>query len=265
MVFFPAIKFKNLRGSNKVWWNFRDFVQLHPADQPPSQLSTVAALTLSVCTEMERRSLAYSRTMEKYRDHRMPWMQATLSRLPPAIKGMLSVKVVTFVSSIGMIMNGDFIQYNHLLTLLKETSPVASQADLQKLNILSKFTLPKVYKQCSLSYKPTSPFASFRHPVLGKFPKKADPPVDDQLIDADVQAVNDQDGIQPMVWSSAMCLPANTHKAWSEWELSFVTKDEKVKLQKHVYQEVSGGKDSHKNYGSLQTKEKQSSEVEGYG
>ena len=67
VVFFPDIKFRNVRGS-KVWWNFRDFLQLHPADQPPSQLSTVAALTLSVCTEMERQSLAYSRTMEKYRD-----------------------------------------------------------------------------------------------------------------------------------------------------------------------------------------------------
>ena len=55
VVFFPDIKFRDLRGSKKVWWNFRDFIQLQSGDR----LSTVAAMTLSVCTEMERQSLAY--------------------------------------------------------------------------------------------------------------------------------------------------------------------------------------------------------------
>ncbi|CAK6984859.1 uncharacterized protein LOC120555326 [Scomber scombrus] len=85
--FFPAMKFRDVRGTKKVWWNGKDFVQVHLGDQQLSPLTKVAAMTLQACMEIERRSLAYSRTLEKYRDHGMPWMEKVLSRLPTGLRG----------------------------------------------------------------------------------------------------------------------------------------------------------------------------------
>ena len=82
-------------------------------------------MTLQACMDIERRSLAYSRTLEKYRDHGMPWMEKVLSRLPTGLHGDILLQVVTFVSCVGLIMNG-FVDYNHLRDLLTHMSHVMS-------------------------------------------------------------------------------------------------------------------------------------------
>lgn len=69
-----------------------------------------------------------------------PW-----NRLPPGLKGSIHLRVLTFISCVGMMMNGYFVDYNHLRDLLQEISPIMSQAQLQKLQTLGKFTLSKVY------------------------------------------------------------------------------------------------------------------------
>lgn len=52
-------------------------------------------------------------------------------------------KVLTFVSSLGMIQNGDYVNFNYPHNLLTEMSNAVRQKDLQKLLIQSHFTLAK--------------------------------------------------------------------------------------------------------------------------
>lgn len=44
----------------------------------------------------------------------MPWIGKVLERVPPKMSGQLHLNVLTFVPSVGMIMNGDFIDYRHV-------------------------------------------------------------------------------------------------------------------------------------------------------
>lgn len=77
----------------------------------------------------------------------MAWMQMALARLPPGMKDTPNnrLRVLTFVSCIGMVMNSDYVDYNHLRDLLTEMSNTVSQKDLQKWQIQSRFNLPKVF------------------------------------------------------------------------------------------------------------------------
>lgn len=145
--FFPAFKFWDTKGGKRLWWNFRDYVQVHSAGSEPFPISQVASLNLQVCVEIERRSLTYTWNLDKYRDHGMAWMEKVLSRLPEAMKKTpnICLRALTFISCVGMVMNGDYFDYNHLRELLTEISYTVSQKDLQRLHIQSRFTLPKVF------------------------------------------------------------------------------------------------------------------------
>lgn len=229
--FFPAIKFRDIRNTKKMWWNRKDFVQILQGDQEPSPLSKVATMTLQVCMEIERRSFAYSRSLEKYRDHGMPWMEKVLSRLPTALGKNTLLEVVTFLSCVGLIMNGDFVDYNHLRDLLTHMGHAMSQAQLQKLQILSRFTLPKVYNMLIWKIHESIPVRA-----LPPGPKSTKPPApynsEEETIqpEEDVQEAEEQDGIRPMVQSPAMCLPANSSKLWTDFEKSLINLDTTVKL-----------------------------------
>lgn len=72
MTFFPAVKFRDIRGKRKVWWNRRDFVHRHQGEKQPSPLSQVADMTLRVSSKIQRCGITYSRDLEKYRDNGMP-------------------------------------------------------------------------------------------------------------------------------------------------------------------------------------------------
>lgn len=129
--FFPAVKFRDIHGSHRLTWNCKDYVVLE-SEGAPAKLGEIASATLKVCTEIERWSLSYSRHLGKYQDHGMPWMEKVLERLPSSMKGQLQVNVLTFVSCLGMLMNGDYVDFNHLASVLQDMSPHVSQAMLQK-------------------------------------------------------------------------------------------------------------------------------------
>ena len=69
VVFFPALKFTDLRSTRRIWWNFKDWVQVSHGDQSILQMSDVASKTLQVMAEIERRSLCFSKHLEVYREH----------------------------------------------------------------------------------------------------------------------------------------------------------------------------------------------------
>ncbi|XP_029975987.1 immunoglobulin kappa light chain-like [Salarias fasciatus] len=90
-------------------------------------------MILQVCAETERRYLAYCRTLETYRDHGRLWMEKVLSLIPPDLITTLNnlLGVLTFVRSIGLIMTGDDVDFNHLEDLLVHMSPTHSQVSLK--------------------------------------------------------------------------------------------------------------------------------------
>ena len=45
IVFFPAFKFTDLQSTRRIWWNFKDWVQVSHGDQSVLQMSDVASKT----------------------------------------------------------------------------------------------------------------------------------------------------------------------------------------------------------------------------
>lgn len=126
--YFPAVSFRDYRGTKRIYWKANEYVEVLYANQTPSPVARAVAVTRDVCLEIERRSLSYSRNLDKYKELGMPWMEAVLRRLDRD-----HLKMTAFLSCAGMLMNGDFVTYEHLKTLSVEM-PI-SQAQLQTLQI----------------------------------------------------------------------------------------------------------------------------------
>lgn len=77
----------------------------------------------------------------------MPWMTKVVSRVPCRMQEMpnIQLKVLTFVTCIGMVQNGDYVDFKNLCTLLDDMGQNVSQQLLQKWQIQSSITLPKVF------------------------------------------------------------------------------------------------------------------------
>lgn len=109
----------------------------------PSVEAGAVSLVGDICMEMEKRGLSFIRYTQKYMDNGMPWVKDVLPRLPKHLDNHETVRVMTFVSSVAMIQNGEFISFEKLRILIEEL-PV-TQAHLWTLQVLSRFLLPKVY------------------------------------------------------------------------------------------------------------------------
>lgn len=63
-------------------------------------------------------------------------METAVVLLPRQLSHVQVLKVLTFLSSAGMVMNGEYVSYEHLKTLVQELRLL--QARLQALHLLSK-------------------------------------------------------------------------------------------------------------------------------
>lgn len=79
--FLPAFTFRDIRGTKRISWNRRDYVQIHQSHCRPFPVSIVAQITMQVSVELERLSLMY-------REHGMPWMEKVMARLTLTIKAL---------------------------------------------------------------------------------------------------------------------------------------------------------------------------------
>ena len=70
--FFPVIKFRDTKGSRKLWWNCSHFYHIHRSAVEPLAIYRVAAFTLAVISKLELGGFAYSKGLEKYREHGWP-------------------------------------------------------------------------------------------------------------------------------------------------------------------------------------------------
>ncbi|MEQ2213392.1 hypothetical protein XENOCAPTIV_014394 [Xenoophorus captivus] len=105
-----------------------------------------------------------------------------------------------------MIMNGDYVDHKHLKSLLEEMCPHVTQKMLQSWRILSNFSLPKVFNFLIWKVHEDIPHRIIQKPRALPSLKPPQRQEEEQPIE-DVQAVDDQDDMQPMERSKAIGLP----------------------------------------------------------
>lgn len=74
----------------------------------------------------------------------MPWLERCIERLPRGMAKERVIHVLVFLSSVGMIQNGDFVSFQKL-TEVERDLPV-TQKHMQQLGILSQLVL--IYSPC---------------------------------------------------------------------------------------------------------------------
>lgn len=228
--FFPDVKFRDLRKGKRMVWNARDFIEVHPENQAPSLSSVAASKVGDICLEVERRGLTYARNLERYREHGMPWLPIAMRRLPRDLGTAKTLNVLTFIRCVGMIMNGDYISYKEMATLMREMQ--MPQADLQSLKIQSKFQLLKVYTASvwrlddSLQWR-MDPRTKLRPPP-GTNQKPQQPEDVPEQPYEDVQAADEHAEPGAATSSPSQFLPAGKRTVWSKEEESLV--DTKISM-----------------------------------
>lgn len=230
--YFPALRYWSDKGNKKVSWNFKDFWEIHSNSEMPSIEAQAMSLVGDVCLDMERRGLCFGRNTQKYMDHGMPWVKPVLGRLPKSLDHDDLVKVMTFVSCIGMIQNGEFISFDQLRVLVEEI-PV-TQARLRSLQVLSRFLLPKVnmlklwalHESIPYKVKITAAAAVRVKKTVEKrdSPERVCEEVDEAVMDIDCPTE-----VQNVKKLLPRFLPANCSLLWSSLELSFIDVDPELR------------------------------------
>ncbi|MGL5643877.1 MAG: hypothetical protein ACRCW3_03860 [Metamycoplasmataceae bacterium] len=153
--FFPSIVYWDEKRHPKAKWNKIDYIELYRPTETPSAKATAAACLGDVCSAIEKRGLSYSANLVKYKEKGMPWMEQTIQRLHKHLQKDQLLTILTFVSCVGMIQNGDFVTFNNLSSLISELT--VTQIQLQRMHILSPLILlhtPKVHRlHDSMQYK----------------------------------------------------------------------------------------------------------------
>ena len=147
-----------------------------------------------------------------------------LTRLPPQLDATQELKVLTFLSCVGMLMNNDYVVYENLRTLIGELP--FSQARLQVLQIQSRIMLPKVLGASvwrladDIPYRmaPQPPKSELAKPATAQQPEQEAP---EQPVE-DVQGVDLDEETPPTPPLKSRCLPVNTNRLWSEEDLGFI-------------------------------------------
>ncbi|KAI7790210.1 hypothetical protein IRJ41_021508, partial [Triplophysa rosa] len=219
--YFPAVSFHDYKAAKRIYWKANEYVEVLYGNQNPSPLARAVTVTGDVFLEIQRRPLSYSRNLEKYRDLRMPWMEAVLRRLPSSLDKAGHFKMVTFISCVGMLMNGDFVVYEHLKTLIADMP--LPQAKLQQLQIQSLFLLKKHYGINIWRLHERIPYRLIKQ--LSAAPAKSKQSLyleDGEQLFKDVQALAETEDLPPAPRSTSRYLPACTSLKWSSQELALV-------------------------------------------
>lgn len=147
----------------------------------------------------------------------MAWVKEVL---PKTLKDQELVRVMTFVSSIALIQNGDFISFEKLRILLEDL-PV-TQARWRTLQVLSRFLLPRVYGLKLWALHESIPHklritAASDQPKLCVADKTVAEPVEEEVWDLDCST--EVQNVKKLV---PRFLPANCSLMWSSMELALI-------------------------------------------
>ncbi|CAL8238459.1 unnamed protein product, partial [Merluccius merluccius] len=200
------------------------YLAVHGQETEAPKEARLAALTGDICQEVERRSLSYYRNLERFQFYGMPWLEAVERRLPPLGKTP-KLLMLTFLSCVGMRMNGEFIDYNAIKELVRDMP--LSQATLQKRLILGQELMEKVTALRLWKLHKAIPYRLFKKlpPKLPPTSQKALPPEDRQEPEELVRPEVLQDF--PALKSTSKVLPLTTKLRWSAVEMDLVSIDTK--------------------------------------
>lgn len=208
------------------------YLAVHPSTATPPLEATLASLTGDICLEIERRRLSYARNMEFYRLYGMPWLQAVSKRLPP-----LSVpdrlKMLVFISCVGLRMNGEFIDYVQLRELAEEMP--LPQSELQKRLILGRDLMEKVTALKLWKLHSSIDFRVNKRQVV-KPAGQAVPQKEAERAPEEIVEIEDQISDVPGLKSVSMVLSRDVRLKWTPIEMEWLS-CETTKTHREAYQE----------------------------
>ncbi|XP_019211432.1 uncharacterized protein LOC109203832 [Oreochromis niloticus] len=158
--------------------------------------------------------------LERYREHGMPWLPQVMKRIPGKTEKHTRNKVLVLVSSVGLIMNKDFVSYEKLKDLLLELK--MTQAELQKYRILSTSVCEKVFgfTLYKLHYDILYRMGNPKPHTEKKLPP--DLPLEMEEEDAPVL---EEDEEPDLLQTRAVYMPAHTSRHWTQQEEGFINLD----------------------------------------
>lgn len=213
------------------------YLAVHPSSANPPLEATLASQTGEICLEIERRRLSYARNLEYYRLYGMPWLQAAARRLPP-LTDPERLKMLTFISCVGLRMNGEYVDYVQLRELSEEMP--LTQAMLQKRlihgkDLMERVTALKLWKiHSSIAYR-----VNKRLPI--KPVGQADPPKQPEPGEVEPEEMVDIEGQindVPALKSVSRVLSKDVKLRWTAKEIELLAYDRDI-THRQAYQEYT--------------------------
>ncbi|RXN18886.1 hypothetical protein ROHU_001960 [Labeo rohita] len=217
--YFPAITFWDEQKNAKARWNKKTYIELYGPTDQPSAAAQAAALLGDVLSNMEKKGLCYCRTLQRYKENGMPWLELSIIRLPKNLDSDMALTALTFISAIGLIQNGDYVSFP-VLANLADDLPI-SQLEMQKLRILSPLLLlktPKINRlHETVPHKIEVPQPQIGRPAPAAPRKRSPSP---ELSDPEQQEELEEQVIERVV---PRTVPANIATRWTDEEVQLLT------------------------------------------
>ncbi|CAL8275576.1 unnamed protein product [Arctogadus glacialis] len=214
-----------------IWWNFKDWVQVSHGDQSVLQMSH---MTLQVMSEIERRSLCFSKHLEVYREHGMPWMAT--AEAPKGDEGRFAPQHADLHLLCGPGPEWRLHRFREPERPLP-TNELGGRVTGQTAAAADPGEIHPGQSEESEDLEPASDrllqVAETRDPIPSLRPPP--PSAEKDCVDP-LEDVDDQDELRPPVVSAAKCLPANSGQRWGMDEESIISKQSQVTHQV-AYQE----------------------------
>lgn len=220
---FPEIKYRDVRGTTTASWNFQHFIEVHNDHHEPSMEARASAMVGDIAMEMERRSMCYGRKLERYQEHGMPWLADVLKRIPGTVPVQTQKNILILASSIGMLMNGDYVSFENIKDLLIEKN--ISQSELQKYKILSTSPCERTSGFTFYKLHYDIPYKMLHRPFLPDQKMRPTVQLDMEELKAPLLL---EDEVPESVVTRAVYMPANVRRDWTPEETGFVNPDSAV-------------------------------------
>lgn len=225
--YFPAIRLTDANKNRAARRVPNSFVLLHDSSTNPPREAVLASLVQKVCEEVERRGLSYARNLDRFKAYGMPWLNTCDRRLPASLSENQRLMQLTFLSCIGLRMNGEFVAYEAWRRLTEELTLPQDQMQrllIQSRELLESLTMFRVYK-----LHKSVPYRLFRTlPSVGPRPPTTTPPKEpeqeQELVTEDSSVVD-----VPELKSHSKVMPHSLSRVpWSPMELSLVCLDKQL-------------------------------------
>lgn len=222
--YFPDLKYRDIRNSKRVTWDFKSFVELHPDSLQPSSDAAAAGMVGNICSEIEQRALTFRRNLEVYKEHGMPWLAPVIDRIPLSMPQTKVFKILVFVSCVALLQNGCYISYLEMKQLMDDME--VNQTKLQALHIQGKAMLKRVSTYTVLRLHDSIPTKLVEQkPIVKALWAHEDPPAE---VEEDVQLLQIDEICENVPPTSSTCLPVTKGTHWTAQEMDIVCLDKSV-------------------------------------